>query len=338
MREILVPPGLEPRFTAPPGLSFAVFEAADGLAIRWARVSPPAPRATVVILPGFTEFIEAYHETMRDLLARDIAVFAMDWPSQGGSGRPLADGEKVHARSFDGHVAALRRFVETIVRPAIGSGRLTLVGHSLGGHLVTRTLQDAPGIADAAALSAPAYAVGVDSPLPPGPTAFVLDVMNALGFSERWALGAGPWAGQAKRREELRPLLSTDPVRARVLTQWTEANPPLRVGGATWGFGQAFVRSARRVLEPARLGAIRVPVLIGSPKQEAFTDAALHDVVARAVPTCRVMAFPDAKHCLFLERDAVRGPWLDALADLALTGALPGAPVDATATSAHPAK
>lgn len=323
MKDVVVPQNLQERFTAPPGIAFDVFDAPDGLAVRWAAVAPEAPRATMVILPGFTEYIEAYFETIRDLLAAGIAVFAMDWPGQGGSGRYLADPEKAHAWGFEAHVAALRRFLETVVLPAETPGPLTLVGHSMGGQLVTRFLEEVPGIADAAALSAPAYAVGVDSPLPPGPTRLVVEIVNALGFGEAYALGAGPWEGQAKRREQLRPFLSTDPERAAILTRWTEVNPPLRVGGATWGFGRSFIRSARTVVEPQRLARIGVPVLIGSAGKDAFTKSGLHGLVAESIPTARVITYPDAQHCLFLERDEIRGVWMEAVIALATTGRLP---------------
>lgn len=322
MTPVVVPRDLEARFQAPQGIAFDTFRAPDGIVVRWARVLPAEPRATIVLLPGFTEYIEAYFETIRDWLAAGIAVFAMDWPGQGGSGRYLADPEKAHARGFEAHVGALRRFVETIVLPAGAPRPLTLVGHSMGGHLATRFLEEAPGLVDAAALSAPAYAVGVDSPLPPGPTRLAVELVNALGLGERYALGAGPWEAQAKRRERLRPLLSSDPARAALLTRWTEINPGLRVGGATWGFALSFIRSARRVVEPARLAGIAAPVLIGSARADAFTDAGLHDVVARAVPACRVLRFEGAQHCLFLERDAIRAAWMDAVIALATRGSL----------------
>ncbi|MGJ3263656.1 MAG: alpha/beta fold hydrolase [Salinarimonas sp.] len=323
MAEVVVPRDLEERFTAPPGIAFDRFDAPDGITIRWAAVAPERARATVVLLPGFTEYIEAYFETIRELLAAGLTVFAMDWPGQGGSGRYLADPEKAHAWGFEAHVGALRRFLETIVLPAGTPGPLTLVGHSMGGHLTTRFLEEVPGLADAAALSAPAYAVGVDSPLPPGPTRIVVEVVNALGFGEAWALGAGPWERQAKRREQLRPHLSSDPERAAILTRWAEENPRLRVGGATWGFGRSFIRSARRVVEPQRLARIGVPVLIGSAGRDAFTDSGLHDGVASGIPASRVLAFPEAQHCLFLERDAIRGAWMEALIGLATSARLP---------------
>ncbi|GGK18999.1 alpha/beta fold hydrolase [Salinarimonas ramus] len=322
MIDVAIPPDLEPRFTAPDGLVFGTFDGPDGIAIRHAQVAPVAPWATVVLLPGFTEFIEAYHETMRELLEAGIAVFAMDWPGQGGSGRYLDDPEKAHARGFEAHVADLRTFMETIVLPAETPRPLTLVGHSMGGHLATRFLEDAPGLVDAAALSAPAYAVGVDSPLPPGPTRIVVDLVNALGFGERYALGAGPWEAGRKRRARLRPRLSSDAERAAILERWTQINPAIRVGGPTWGFGQSFIRSARHVVEPSRLAGIRVPVLIGSARQDAFTDPALHDVVARDMPEARVMRFERAQHCLFLERDDIRNAWMSAIVMLATTGRL----------------
>ena len=277
-----------------------------------------------MLLPGFTEYVEAYFETMRDWLTAGIAVFAMDWPGQGGSGRYLADPEKAHAWGFEAHVGALRRFLETVVLPAETPGPVTLVGHSMGGQLVTRFLEEVPGLADAAALSAPAYAVGVDSPLPPGATRLVVEIVNALGFAESYALGAGPWLDQAERREALRPLLSSDPERAAILGLWAQANPDLRVGGPTWGFGRSFIRSARRVVEPQRLGRIGVPVLIGSAGKDAFTRSGLHGIVAESIPACRVLTFPDAQHCLFLERDAIRDAWIDAVIALATTGRLQG--------------
>jgi lysophospholipase len=324
MKQVVVPRDLEARFTAPPGMAFDLFDGPDGIPVRWARAAPASPRATIVLLPGFTEYVEAYHETIRDLLAAGIAVFAMDWPGQGGSGRYLPDPEKAHARGFEAHVEALHRFLATIVLPAGTPRPLALVGHSLGGQLTTRFLEEVHGLADAAALSAPAYSVGADSPLPPGPTRIVVEIMTRLGFSERYALGAGPWDAQAQRREALAPFISTDPERAALLTRWAEANPTIRVGGPTWGFGRSFIRSARLTVEPARLGAIRAPVLIGSAGKDAFTRSGLHGIVAESIPACRVITFPDAQHCLFLERDAIRGPWLDAVIALAITGRLPG--------------
>ncbi|WP_052341363.1 alpha/beta fold hydrolase [Salinarimonas rosea] len=321
--DVVVPRDLAARFTAPADIAFDAFDAPDGMAIRWAAVAPEQARATVVLLPGFTEYVEAYFETIRDLLAAGIAVFAMDWPGQGGSGRYLTHPEKAHAWGFEAHVGALRRFLETIVLPAETPGPLTLVGHSMGGHLATRFLEEVPGLADAAALSAPAYAVGVDSPLPPGPTRLVVELVVALGFGEAWALGAGPWERQAKRRERLRPLLSSDPERAAILTRWAEVAPALRVGGPTWGFGRSFIRSARLVVEPQRLARIGVPVLIGSAGRDAFTDSRLHETVAASIPTCRVLAYREAQHCLFLESDAIRGPWMSALIALATSGRLP---------------
>lgn len=323
MTPVVVPRDLEPRFTAPPGLAFDRFEAPDGITIRWAAVAPELPRATIVLLPGFTEYVEAYFETFRDFLAASIAVFAMDWPGQGGSGRYLADPEKAHAWGFEAHVGALRRFLERIVLPAGTPGPLTLVGHSMGGQLATRFLEEVPDIVDAAALSAPAYAVGVDSPLPPGPTRLVVELVNALGFAEAYALGAGPWEKQAERRAALRPLLSSDQTRAAILTRWAEVNPGLRVGGPTWGFGRSFVRSARLVTEPQRLAKIAVPVLIGSAGKDAFTTSGLHGIVAESIPAAHVITYPDAQHCLFLERDAIRDTWVDAVIALASTGRLP---------------
>lgn len=320
---VVEPAGLQDRFRCAQGFSFDVLALADGTPIRHGVAVPPgSARGTIVLATGFTEFVELYFETIRDLLAAGFRVHAFDWPGQGASGRPLDDREKAHSRGgFARYLEALARVIDTL--PADAPRPITLVGHSLGGHLALRYLQDVPGQFDAAALSAPALEVGVDSPVPPHVTRIVVRIMDMLGFSERYALGAGPWEGGQARREKLLPHLSSDPERAALLAVWTQANPVLRVGGPTWGFGASFVASQALVLDDLRLGGVGIPVLIGSPRREIFTDARLHDVVVGKMPRARLMRFEEARHCLFLEADAFRAPWMEALVALAGSGKLP---------------
>ena len=59
---------------------------------------------------GFGEFIEKQFETVRDLAARGIAVWCLDWRGQGGSIRPRRLPTRPRARKFDRDAEDLAAF------------------------------------------------------------------------------------------------------------------------------------------------------------------------------------------------------------------------------------
>src|SRR5438132_1151146 len=92
--------------------------ALDGLRIHYV-VDGRGP--AVLLVHGLGGFAESWrHNTA--YLGRHATVYAIDLPGFGGSGKPRAP----YGLAF--FAQALRRFVE-----ATGLGRVTLVGHSLGG-------------------------------------------------------------------------------------------------------------------------------------------------------------------------------------------------------------
>src|SRR5438477_12805164 len=78
-------PALAARFLEPAGFEWGRFVGSDGVALRWGRLAAPAPAIDCVLVGGLTEFVEKYFETMRDLVARGLAVWCLDWRGQGGS-------------------------------------------------------------------------------------------------------------------------------------------------------------------------------------------------------------------------------------------------------------
>src|SRR4051794_4241814 len=87
-----------PANPAPPGGVVEWLAEASGVKIRTARWILPArdARGTVVLAQGRTEFIEKYHEVIRELIARKFSVVTFDWRGQGLSSRALEDKRKGH--------------------------------------------------------------------------------------------------------------------------------------------------------------------------------------------------------------------------------------------------
>ena len=303
------PPNLSSRFLEPIGLRWGRFPAADGATLRWAHLSAPDPRMQCVLLGGFSEFIEKYFETMRDLAARGLSVWCLDWRGQGGSERDADFPTRPLARDFDRDAADVTAFIKAMIPP--GPLPRVLVAHSMGGAIALLTLHADPALVDVAVLSAPMLAVQT-GPVPAVAAQALARSATAMGFGKTYIPGAGPWTFNTQLTATT-SLTSHDPERCLVQRSWFEARARLRVDGLTYGWlDRAFALSAR-FNTPGFLEGITTPLLIGSAGREFFVNPKQHRKAMMRFPDCALAAFPDAKHELFMEADIYRDPWLAAI-------------------------
>ncbi|MFF3085284.1 alpha/beta hydrolase family protein [Streptomyces nojiriensis] len=107
----------------------------------WLRGPADAP-GTVVVVPGLDSAKEEFLDLVSALLARGLAVFAMDGPGQGvlaATTTFVPDYERIVGRAID----------------ALGAARVGLVGLSLGGYFAARTAALEPRVAAVATVSGP---------------------------------------------------------------------------------------------------------------------------------------------------------------------------------------
>ncbi|GEB57575.1 alpha/beta hydrolase family protein [Streptomyces gardneri] len=107
----------------------------------WLRGPADAP-GTVVVVPGLDSAKEEFLDLVDALLARGLAVFAMDGPGQGvlaATTTLTADYERVVGRVVD----------------ALGVASVGLVGLSLGGYFAARSAALEPRVAAVATVSGP---------------------------------------------------------------------------------------------------------------------------------------------------------------------------------------
>src|SRR5262249_35296911 len=145
-------PVLPERFLPPPGFVWGHFTTTDGAMLRWGHLPVPEPCAECVLVGGFGEFVEKQFETVRDLAARGIAVWCLDWRGQGRSIRPRRLPTRPRARNFDRDAEDLAAFAAATLTG--GLPRL-LVAHSMGGAIALLCLRRHPLLFAAAVLSSP---------------------------------------------------------------------------------------------------------------------------------------------------------------------------------------
>ena len=192
-----------------------------------------------VVLHGQTEFIEKYGEVIDDLRGRGYAVATFDWRGQGGSTRALADPLKCHVGNFREYDEDLATFLEQVIKP-MGVAPPLVLAHSMGAHILLRTLHDRPRAFSAAVLSAPMMAVSTRGQ-PAWVASLATTVMNAAGRSTSWVMGMADRDPLKLRFED--NLVTSDRSRWLAIQALITKKPELRLAGPTWG----WLKAANRV-------------------------------------------------------------------------------------------
>jgi alpha-beta hydrolase superfamily lysophospholipase len=100
---------------------------ADHLRLFWQRYTPPAPKATVAVLPGGGDHSGRYPGLTTGLVRAGLQVALLDFRGHGQS-----DGRRWHVDGFSDYLADLDAFVAKLSQDGIAGDRLFVVAHSQG--------------------------------------------------------------------------------------------------------------------------------------------------------------------------------------------------------------
>jgi len=301
-------PSPQTRFDRPPGWVWGTFKNAAGAHLRYGYSEPAeGSRARIVLLPGFREFGEKYFEFVRDLLALEYSVWQLDWYGQGGSDRHFDNRQKIGAASLESSVADLNRFLTTVL-PDDPETPLAVVSHSTGGLILLRYLHDHPDAVTAAVMSAPLFAPPTGR-LPVWLVRGFARLGVVAGFASLYIPGAGDWQ-QSPPGIVGNPRTSHDPERGALQDLWMKTHPDLRMGGVTFGWLDRVFRLTAESMDASYLREVSTPILIGSAGKDTLVRSETHGRAVGFLPNAKLVSFPEARHELFMETDAIRDPWL----------------------------
>lgn len=270
------PPGLAPRFLAPEGWAWGFVDPQGLPQVRYGVSAPVGRRATaqVVIVPSALQPAETWFETARELNAAGYAVWSVERPGLGGSGRYVRPHDLAHSRGVEAEAQVITAVTAAVIRPA-GDVPLILLATGDAAPAARRAVEMGAPV-DALVLSAPVEPAGRPGALP--------------RWGQRLGLGALPSSDWRPWSRETTPATGDDPWRSKTASAWMLANPDLRLSGTSLGW------QARRSKAG---GQPDVPVLVlGEPSG------------GDERPTVEIKDMSSYPH---LDRDAVREPWRVAL-------------------------
>jgi lysophospholipase len=282
--------------------SSSYLTAADGLKIHYRSYVKPGQERALVILPGRTESAFKFAEFLHDIQDLNLAVFIVDHRGQGASGRETAEHELQYVQDFAFYRNDLSLFMKDVVAPH-GFKEVYGFGHSMGANILSLFMVQNPDVFGKAVISSPMLDIN------PAPFYFqwlgysVVSIACWLGFDKSFVPGHGPF----RLNEAYRGTGSA--VRYRAFNQLRWDHKGERVGGVSFRFAQKALEATWDMRHDA--DKLVAPILMFQAGNDDVVLTGGQDYVCQRAKQCRKLTFPEARHEIHIESDAIRDAWLD---------------------------
>ncbi len=273
--------------------------AEDGVRLRAVSWGRDAPRGTVLLFSGRTEYAEKYGRVAADLQARGYATLTVDWRGQGLSDRLRSDRALGHVGQFLDYqrdVAALVAHGRELGLPE----PWFLLGHSMGGCIGLRALLDGLPVR-AAVFSAPMWGIQMTAALKPV-------AWSVSSMSRAVALSHLLTPGQEATSYVLRSDFADNTLTGdRETFEWMKGHvatePALGLGGPSLHWLNEALREMRRLMVAPTPD---VPALVFVGSEELVVDPARIRRRLQGWTGSRLVTVPAARHEVLMETPAIR--------------------------------
>lgn len=282
------------------------FSSADGHPLFYSVFTPDRPKATAVLVHGFTENIEKYSEVIWLYLQHGYRVCIYE---QRGHGRSYRDNGKIHVTDidrFERYVDDLQKFLDAVVCGF--PGPYVLHAHSMGGGVSALYLIRGTDFFSKAVLNSPMicpYTHGLPA-----------SVCRGL-FGFLCLVGAGsrrlPLKGDYPGIEQFEHSCTSSRARFETYEKIKRRTPYFQSWCASnrWAYQSLGIR--KKLLSPGAPEAVRVPVLLCSAGEDRVVQNRDQKTFIDRIPDGKYLFVPGMKHELYLTPDDVFHPYIDQL-------------------------
>ncbi len=266
--------------------------------LHWVSFTSPTNNKAIMVVNGRVESVYKYQELFYDLFCQGFDIYSFDHRGQGLSDR-LTDNQDIgHIEDFNDYVLDLKSMTHHLISPE-NYQDCYLIGHSMGGAIVTRYIEEYSHPYSAVALSAPMHGIRLKPWLKPI-AGSISKYLSQRTSQPSYALGQAPYQN--------RPFLDNTLTTCEVRYQWARElyaiNPELQIGGASNKWVNQSLKSAKLCLEQA--ASCSVPILLLQGESDRIVDNKSHVIFQKKAPNCQLIIVKNAKHELLFESDACR--------------------------------
>lgn len=271
------------------------FEREPGKRLYYETFCPPSPKGWIMVCHGFTEFITKYNEVIYSFLKAGYGVAMPEHQGHGRSYRRVEELWLTHVEDFEDYVKDFACFLETVTLPLTDGLPVYLFGHSMGGAISARLLEEYPGFPiRRAALSSPMIAASTQN-IPKSVAMLICRAAILFGKGDRVLVGQKPFTGE----DDFASPLCCAKSRARY--DWTLRRsisyPQFQNSAPSFRWLLESLRITDPILEDA--GNISVPVLLCQAGKDTMVYLPPQDDFVSRLPDGRKVVFPEARHETF---------------------------------------
>ncbi len=280
----------------------------QGRRIAYHQYRLAAPIGNVIISHGFTERKEKYQEMVYYCLKKGYQVFILDHFGHGRSSRASSDSSMVHCSDYHVWVDDLQTFIATIVQPQTNGQKTILYGHSMGGGIAARTLEEYPQLVDGLILNTPLFKLLVEG-IPDFAGDPIARTLVSLGKGSTYALGAR--AFDQKKDKVYHPLIPAtycDEKGAywhRYMLGLTQ-HPSF---GASWATASTLMDLTHSVVKRTNVEKITIPILLFQAERDGYVDPKGHFTFANRARNLEFYRVKGAGHEIYLESNVYTIPY-----------------------------
>ena len=304
-----------------PEMEVGVFDGLQGVEIVYGIREVDAEKGAVVIVNGRNETFVKYREVINELSVAGFSVYTFDHRGQGFSGRQLTDPHKGHVDSFDDYVADLHFFLEHIVKQRPHEPCL-LLAHSMGGAISLLHELRYPGNFAGMVMTAPMLGFST-APLPVFLVLPLLSLLEALGQSQRYILGGGPFKPESFSDDNI---LTSDRESFNRNQRLMAEHPKVQLGSPTnaWvkqalvAIDKIWLSHAQEAIEEVKAGAesLQAPLLIlQAGADRVVENQAQERFFCGRAGKCELKVIPEARHEILVESPELREMGVKAMLD-----------------------
>jgi lysophospholipase len=321
------------------------FTGADGAKIVYDYFPVENATDALIISHGSGESSIRYAEVVYDLLNNNFpySIFVINHRGHGYSDRLLGKNKnwdptwnvydvyqkdileyrKIYVNDFDDFIKDFSMLVD-IIKSKYKVNKISAMGHSLGGAIVTRYAELNPNSLEKIALSAPMHSIigllGADNS--DYLSKAIISTFDTFSH-KNFAIGGGGESFNHFDTKYITPennlnYYTTSKNRLSMKKYILQEYPDTSLGSFTWGFVDSIYEGVKVIRRDAN--KIQIPTLILQAEYDDFVHPIGQAQVCDAInknkqDLCKIILIKSAKHELLLERDSIRGKVLDIFFD-----------------------
>jgi len=275
------------------------FKGAQKIKIHYRLFRVKAEKGAIVLVNGRTESILKYKEFIYDMNRNGYSIYAIDHRGQGESGRMTQDSQLGHVNAFENYVLDLHTFVHKIVK-AKKSQHLFILGHSMGGAVTTRYIEQYPHDFEAAILNSPMLEANLFTQTT---TKLLCKVMALKEDTLEYAPGTDSYDESSNSYKENG--LTHSRIRFAQMHKMFQEYPETKLGGPSVGWIQNACVTSEKIMADAR--EIKIPLLLLRGTKDEIVNPEAEDLLCSSLDEqCHGYEIKGAWHELLIERDLYR--------------------------------